>query len=88
MDATTKYVRRVVRLTISNDAAHSGGTMKEESLVVNQKRENPDGSFLFVGQTVKNDPSHPKAMDHIRRNQTTAYVLLLMRCVVSADLGL
>jgi hypothetical protein len=72
VDANTKYVRRVVRLTISNDAAHSGGTMKEESLVVNQKRESADGSVVFVGQTVKNDPSHPKALDHIRRNQTTA----------------
>jgi len=75
VDANTKYVRRVVHLTISNDAAHSGGTMKEESLTVNQKRENSDGSIFFISQSVKNDPSHVKASDHIRRNQTTAVSL-------------
>lgn len=74
VDGATKYVRRVVHLTISNDAAHSGGTMKEESLTVNQKRENPDGSIFFISRSVQNDPSHVKAHDHIRRNQTTAYV--------------
>uniref|UniRef100_K3WYL1 BZIP domain-containing protein n=1 Tax=Globisporangium ultimum (strain ATCC 200006 / CBS 805.95 / DAOM BR144) TaxID=431595 RepID=K3WYL1_GLOUD len=74
VDANTKYVRRVVHLTISNDAAQ-GGTMKEESLTVNQKRENPDGSLYYVARSVLNDPSHPKSADHIRRNQTTAVSL-------------
>lgn len=75
VDKNTKYVRRVVHLTVSNDAAHSGGTMKEESLTVNQKRENPDGSVFFVSRSVTSDPSHVKAADHIRRDQTTVISL-------------
>jgi hypothetical protein len=75
IDANTKYVRRVENLTISNDA-HSGGTIKEESLTVNQKQENADGSVCYISRTVRDDPTHPKSSDHIRRNKTTACVCL------------
>lgn len=73
IDSNTKYVRRVENLTISNDA-HSGGTIKEESLTVNQKQENADGSVFYISRTVRDDPTHPKSSDHIRRNKTTACV--------------
>lgn len=73
IDANTKYVRRVENLTISNDA-HSGGTIKEESLTVNQKQESADGSVVYVSRTIRDDPTRPKSTDHIRRNKTTVYV--------------
>ncbi|GLD98584.1 hypothetical protein PINS_up007301 [Pythium insidiosum] len=75
LDAHTKYVRRVVNLTIGSDAGQPNSTIKEESLVVNQKRENPDGSIYYISRSVKHDPSHPKPADHIRRNQTTTVSL-------------
>lgn len=71
IDSNTKYVRRVENLTISNDA-HSGGTIKEESLTVNSKQENADGSVFYISRSVRDDPTHPKSSDHIRRNKTTA----------------
>ncbi|ETL30013.1 hypothetical protein L916_16959, partial [Phytophthora nicotianae] len=74
VDPNTKYIRRVVNLTMSNDAAVGGGMMKEESLTVNQKRDNPDGSATMISRSVLDDPSHPKSADHLRRNATTAYV--------------
>lgn len=86
VDKNTKYVRRVVHLTVANDAAHSGGTMKEESLTINQKRENADGSIFFVSRSVTNDPSHAKAPDHIRRDQTTVYVNILFNSLVYFEL--
>lgn len=78
IDNDTKYVRRVVNLTVGNDAAHTGGIMKEEQLCMNQKQMNADGSIYFVAKSVDNDPNHPKGMDYIRRNQTTVYVLALV----------
>jgi len=74
VDPNTKYIRRVVKLTMSNDAAVGGGMMKEESLTINQKRDNPDGSSTMISRSVQDDPSHPKAADLLRRNATTAYV--------------
>ncbi|EEY59615.1 uncharacterized protein PITG_12191 [Phytophthora infestans T30-4] len=75
VDPNTKYIRRVVNLTMSNDAAVGGGMMKEESLTVNQKRDNPDGSLTMISRSVLDDPSHPKSADHLRRNATTAVSL-------------
>ncbi|KAG6955936.1 hypothetical protein JG688_00011675 [Phytophthora aleatoria] len=75
VDPNTKYIRRVVNLTMSNDAAVGGGMMKEESLTVNQKRDNPDGSSIMISRSVLDDPSHPKSADHLRRNATTAVSL-------------
>ncbi|KAG7401853.1 hypothetical protein PHYBOEH_010316 [Phytophthora boehmeriae] len=75
VDANTKYIRRVVNLTMSNDAAVGGGIMKEEALTINQKRDNSDGSSTLVSSTVQDDPNHPKAPDHIRRNTSTAVSL-------------
>ncbi|GMF65621.1 unnamed protein product [Phytophthora lilii] len=74
VDPDTKYIRRVVNLTMSSDAAVGGGMMKEESLTINQKRDNSDGSSTMISRSVLDDPSHPKAADHLRRNATTAYV--------------
>ncbi|KAL4161959.1 hypothetical protein PRNP1_002507 [Phytophthora ramorum] len=75
IEPNTKYIRRVVNLTMSNDAAVGGGMMKEESLTVNQKRENPDGSSTMISRSVQDDPSHPKSADYLRRNATTAVSL-------------
>lgn len=78
IDNDTKYVRRIVNLTVGNgDMAHTGGIMKEEQLFMNQKQMNADGSLYFVAKSVDNDPNHPKGMDYIRRNQTVVYVLAL-----------
>lgn len=81
IDQTTKYVRRVINLSMGNESGQPNGTIKEESLVVVQKRENPDGSIYFTTRSVKNDPSHPKPADMIRRNQTTRYACLFDWCV-------
>ena len=46
IDANTKYVRRVVNLTISSDNGSGNGgnnTMKEEGLIVVHRMENDDG---------------------------------------------
>ncbi|OWZ12408.1 hypothetical protein PHMEG_00014439 [Phytophthora megakarya] len=75
VDPNTKYIRRVVNLTMSNDAAVGGGMMKEESLTINQKRDNPDGSSTMISRSIMDDPSHPKSADHLRRNATTAVSL-------------
>ncbi|KAE9000480.1 hypothetical protein PR003_g14697 [Phytophthora rubi] len=75
VDANTKYIRRVVNLTMSSDAAVGGGMMKEESLTVNQKRDNPDGSSIIISRSILDDPSHPKSPEHLRRNATTAVSL-------------
>ncbi|CAI5720290.1 unnamed protein product [Hyaloperonospora brassicae] len=75
INPNTKYVRRVVNLTMSSDAAVGGGVMKEESLTINQKRDNPDGSSSMVSQSVMDDPNHPKLPGHFRRNATTAVLL-------------
>ncbi|CAH0476715.1 unnamed protein product [Peronospora belbahrii] len=74
-DSNTKYVRRVVNLTMSSDTAVGGGVMKEESLTINQKRDNADGSSSMISQSVLNDPNHPRLADHLRRNATTAVLL-------------
>lgn len=75
LDATTKYVRRLVNLTMGSEGGQPNGTIKEESLLVAQKRENPDGSIYFITRSVKNDPNYSKAPDTIRRNQTTTVSL-------------
>ncbi|POM76375.1 Hypothetical protein PHPALM_6389 [Phytophthora palmivora] len=75
VDPNTKYIRRVVNLTMSSDAAVGGGMMKEESLTVNQKRDNLDGSSTMISRSIMDDPNHPKSADHIRRNATTAVSL-------------
>lgn len=80
MDHTTKYIRRVVNLTMGSEGGQANGSIKEESLVVVQKRENPDGSIYFIARSVKNDPNHPQSPDMIRRNQTTRYVPPLLSC--------
>ncbi|CAI5720513.1 unnamed protein product [Peronospora destructor] len=72
IDPNTKYIRRVVNLTMSSDAAVGGGVMKEESLTINQKRDNPDGSSSLISQSVLDDPNYPRSADHIRRNVATA----------------
>lgn len=75
LDEHTKYTRRVVTLSTGNDGTQPNGTIKEERLEVNQKRENPDGSLYYISRTVKNDPQRPKAVDHVRRNHTTTVSL-------------
>uniref|UniRef100_M4BNB4 BZIP domain-containing protein n=1 Tax=Hyaloperonospora arabidopsidis (strain Emoy2) TaxID=559515 RepID=M4BNB4_HYAAE len=75
IDANTKYVRRVVNLTMSSDTAVGGGVMKEESLTINQKRDNADGTSSMISQSVMDDPNHPKLAGHFRRNATTAVFL-------------
>ena len=65
---------------MSSDAAVGGGVMKEESLTINQKRDNPDGSSSMVSQSIMDDPNHPKLPGHFRRNATTAYVTV---CCIS-----
>ncbi|KAI9920634.1 hypothetical protein PsorP6_000182 [Peronosclerospora sorghi] len=75
IDHNTKYIRRVVNLTMSSDAAVGGGMMKEENLAINQKRDNPDGSSCMISQTVLEDPNNPKSADYLRRNTCTAVSL-------------
>ncbi|CEG37455.1 uncharacterized protein PHALS_05048 [Plasmopara halstedii] len=75
LDMNTKYIRRVVNLTMSSDATVGGGMMKEESLTINQKRDHPDGSWTMVMRSILDDPSHPKSTDLLRRNTTTAVSL-------------
>lgn len=77
LDAMSKYLRRVVNLTMGNEGGgqQNSGTIKEESLIVAQKRENPDGSIYYVTRSVKHDPNHPQPSDAIRRNQTTTVSL-------------
>ncbi len=62
LDPLTKYIRRVLTLTIGNEGSQSG-TIKEESLLINQKRENPDGSIYVVSRSVPNDPNIPPSND-------------------------
>lgn len=71
VDFNTRYIRRVINLTMSNDAAFGGGMMKEESLTINRQCNHPDGSATLVSRSVLDDPSHPKSVDYIRRNATT-----------------
>ncbi|DAZ97024.1 TPA: hypothetical protein N0F65_012893 [Lagenidium giganteum] len=75
LDSNSRYFRRVVTLTVSNDNSQSGGTVKEEGLFVIQKRENPDGSIYVICKSVNNDPSHPQTPGMIRRNQVTTVSL-------------
>lgn len=75
LDSQTKYVRHVMSLSIGDDASQPNNTIKVESLMVHQKRENPDGSIYFIARSVKHDPNHLKSTTHIRRNQTTTYAL-------------
>ncbi|CAI5705427.1 unnamed protein product [Peronospora effusa] len=75
IDPNTKYIRRVVNLTMSSDAAVGGGVMKEESLTINQKRDNPDGSSSLISQSVMNDPNYPRSADYIRRDVAAAVLL-------------
>lgn len=75
MDLNTKYIHRVMNLTMSSDTGVGGGVMKEESLTINQKRDHPDGSSTMVSRSILDDPSRPKSAEYIRRNSTTAVSL-------------
>lgn len=72
LDDNTKYVRRVLNLTISGEASSNLSTLKEERLSIQQKRVNVDGSIYFISKSILSDPEHAKPLHFIRRNQTTA----------------